>query len=251
MPLSDETKLSIHGYLLVELSRYIKENAGARQALVTKPFHARLLPALFNVALSERSFSTRSGSWWQQLARLVGRQYHERAELGYRVHGQLKPAASQHIDEILRQLNTPNARKPDRSTDIAEVCTVQAPGGDSVTLLADLFILTHDGEECYFEMKTPQPNKDTSMAMKRFVLRLAAMRMGHKAEAFAATAYNPFGDGEPYTWNYATQFLEVGADLLVGRSFWAKIGDESTYDELLEISEEVGKEISDLIAASA
>ena len=87
------------------------------------------------------------------------------------------------------------------------------------------------------------------MAMKRFILRLAAMKKGHRAEAFAATAYNPFGDGRPYTWNYAAQFLEVGSDILIGRDFWAKIGDQDTYDELLQISEEVGREITELIAA--
>lgn len=32
--------------------------------------------------------------------------------------------------------------------------------------------------------------------------------------------------------------------MLIGRSFWAKIGDDTTYDELLEISDAVGKQIT-------
>jgi Type II restriction endonuclease, TdeIII len=100
----------------------------------------------------------------------------------------------------------------------------------------------------YLEIKTPQPNKDTSAAMKKFILKVAAMRKGFPAEAYAATAYNPFGDSAPYTWNYAKQFLEIGEDMLIGRDFWAKIGDETTFDELLEIAASVGSEITELIA---
>jgi hypothetical protein len=245
MPLTPETKSAIHNYLLVEISRYVREGKAAEDPKDIKPFHARLLPALFDVPLSERSFSTRSGSWWQQIARLVGTQFHKTAVLGHRINGQIKPAALQHIDEIIRQLNTAGGgRKPSRSQDTAEVCTVQAPGGDSATEVADLFILTHDDRELYFEMKTTQPNKDTSKAMKRFILRVAAMRKGYPAIAYGATAYNPYGSEKPYKWSYALQFLEIGEDMLIGKDFWTLIGDESTYQELLEITEAVGLELS-------
>lgn len=128
--------------------------------------------------------------------------------------------------------------------DIHEVCTVQSPGGYTLTVQADLYILTHEDLEMYFEIKGATPNKDTSMAVKRFILRTSALLKGQSAEVYGATAYNPCGDGRPYTWNYARQFLEIGEDLLVGREFWAKIGDATTYDELLEISEAAGKQIT-------
>lgn len=247
--MTDATRQSIHAYLLGELTRYVRETKNATDNLDVKPFHARLLPSLFNVELSERSFSTRSGSWWQIIARHVGRQFHAEADNAHRLSGNIKPAALQHIDEIVRQLNDPAThRRPDRTQDIAEVLTVQSPGGENATVLADFYVKRHDGVEMYFEIKTPQPNKDTSMAMKRFILRIAAMRKDSLAEAYAATAYNPFGDGKPYTWNYAKQFLEIGQDILIGRDFWTKIGDEHTFDELLEVSESVGKQITELIA---
>jgi hypothetical protein len=249
MPLTDATRQAIHAYLLGELTRYVRETKNTTDNLDVKPFHARLLPSLFNVELSERSFSTRSGSWWQIIARHIGRQFHAESENAHRLTGHIKPAAMQHIDEILRQLNDPAShRRPERAQDIVEVLTVQSPGEDNATVLADFYIKKHDGPEMYFEIKTPQPNKDTSMAMKRFILKIAAMRKGRPAEAYAATAYNPFGDGKPYTWNYAKQFLEVGQDMLIGRDFWTKIGDEHTFDELLGVAETVGKEITELIA---
>jgi len=46
---------------------------------------------------------------------------------------------------------------------------------------------------------------------------------------------------------YALQFLELGTDLVVGRSFWEMIGDDQTYDELLKIAEEVGTAVAGLI----
>ncbi len=245
MPLTSETRNAIHNYLIGELTRYIRENELRAPVADEKPFHVRLLPALFKAHLSERSFSTRSGSWWQRISRLIGQQYHHEAKLQYRIEGHIKPAASQHIDEIIRQLNIAGQRRPDRQKDIKEVCTVQSPGGDTLAVQADLYILTHERKEMYFEIKTPQPNKDTSMAMKKFILRVAALRDGYAAEAYGATAYNPYGDGQPYTRNYAKQFLQIGEDFLIGRTFWTKIGDEKTYDELLEISEIVGKQITE------
>ncbi len=72
-------------------------------------------------------------------------------------------------------------------------------------------------------MKTVAPNKDNSKLMKGTILLIMALRQGHDAEAHAGMAYNPAGEGRSYTLypdsRYALQFLELGTDLLVGRSF--------------------------------
>jgi hypothetical protein len=64
-------------------------------------------------------------------------------------------------------------------------------------------------------------------------------------------AYNPAGEGQSYTLypdsRYAVQFLELGTDLVVGRSFWEMIGDGQTYEELLQIAEEVGTAVVQFI----
>lgn len=246
MPLSDQTKDAISAHLYKEISRYITESKLAKPiALESKPFHARLLPALFNFHLSERSFSTRSGSWFQEMARLVASQFHKNAQLGFTLKGEIQPAASSHITTLLEQMNKGVPKRlPDRSQDIEGVLTVQSAHGAAISVTADLHVLTYNGIELYFEMKTPLPNKDTCMAMKRFILQIAAIRKGHPAHAFAATAYNPIGEAAPYKWNYARQFLEIGQDMLIGRAFWEKIGDSTTYDELLTLSEEVGRRIT-------
>lgn len=197
--------------------------------------------------LSERSFSTRSGSWFQQMAVRVARQYHADARSPFLVEGELKPAAEAQIEEILAQLDAPSDRRvPNRAKDLADVLATQFPGGNTTRQRVDLYVQRYDGREMFFEMKTPGPNKDTSRTMKKAILSIMAMKKGEAAEAFAAMAYNPYdadGNGSPYSWNYALQFLELQADLLVARAFWSRLGDERTYDELLQISEEVGKEL--------
>src|ERR1017187_6523241 len=96
MALSPSGKQAIASHLQNVIPRYIRESAKVDPAIDTKPFHARLLPALFSVELSERSFSTRSGSWFQEIARLVAGQYHQHAQCGYTLNGHIQPAAAAH-----------------------------------------------------------------------------------------------------------------------------------------------------------
>ncbi len=64
-------------------------------------------------------------------------------------------------------------------------------------------------------------------------------------------AYNPAGENHSHVEypdsRYAVQFLELGTDLIVGRRFWTVIGEEQTYDELLQIAQEVGDETAVLL----
>jgi hypothetical protein len=244
VPLTQSTKSAIKTHLLKEVRRYLSEgNHAKNKVITTRPFQSRLLPELFAGGLSQQSFSTRLGSWFQVIGRLVAIQFHQSAQIGYSVSGEIQPAASSHITTLLDQMNKGRPKRvPSRQEDITQVLAVQSLGGVPIEVTADLFVRTHENEELYFEMKTPEPNKDTSMAMKRFILTTAAIRKGHMANAYAATAYNPYGDGKPYVRNYAQQFLEIGQDMLIGRTFWEKIGDLQTYDELLILAEEVGKE---------
>ncbi|MDP4198413.1 MAG: TdeIII family type II restriction endonuclease [Bacteroidota bacterium] len=245
MPLTETTRQAIHDYLLRQVTRFVQDNrATARQ----KPFHVRLLPILSEVKFSERSFSTRSGSWFQEMARLVASQFHRAATLGYSVTGRIQPAAEADIVAITELMDHGVPRRiPNRANDIARVLGVQDPGGVDRSIISDLFILRHDDSELYFEMKTPDPNKGQCKKMKHDILLISALRKGHSAEAYAAAAYNPNGDDAPYMNNYARQFLEIGQDLLVGRQFWSKIGDDQTYDELLEVAEAVGNEIRPIL----
>jgi hypothetical protein len=253
LPLTDLTRQQIKDYLQRELERYIREGLANSSVSERKPFHARLMPTLFGVPLSERSFSTRSGNWFQVMARLVASQFHQKAVNGHRVSGDIQPATETLIRDWVEQMKaagTDRAR-PNRQTDLARVLGNQFSGGVRRVVISDLFILTNDDRELYFEMKTVAPNLDTSEKMKRNILTISALRYQHSARAYASMAYNPAGEGHSYSEypdsRYALQFLELNEDLFVGRPFWTLIGDEDTYDELLEISEQVGHAVAHLL----
>jgi hypothetical protein len=207
----------------------------------TQPFHARLMPALFGTALSERSFSTRLGLWFQRMALLVARQFNRQAEMNYLVTGQLQPAAEAQITAIIAQMDGPPPKRiPNRQRDTTQVIGLQYQGGTTRQVRSDLFVMRADQSEVYFEMKTVKPNKNTFRDMKRDILTIMAMCYQQNAQAYAAMSYNPAGEKNVYTPDY-NEFLELGADLIVGRQFWNFIGDGQTYDELLEVAQEVGR----------
>jgi Type II restriction endonuclease, TdeIII len=252
LPLTDLTRQQIRDYLQREVERYIREGLANRSIVERQPFHARLMPTLFGTALSERSFSTRSGNWFQTMARMVASQYHKTATTGHWVAGEIQPAAETLIRDWVEQMKAAADRaKPNRQEDLRRVLSNQFPGGMRRRVKSDLFILTHDDQELYFEMKTIAPNLDTSEKMKRNILTISALRYQYRVNAHASMAYNPAGEGRSYSEypdsRYALQFLELNADLFVGRPFWTFIGDEQTYDELLEISEEVGHAAAHLL----
>jgi hypothetical protein len=247
LPLSQATGDAVRDFLYKEVSKFVKQQiSNVRE----KPFHVRLMPGLAEVRFSERSFSTRSGSWFQEIARIVATQFHAEVRLRFLVEGRIQAAATAHIDQITEAMDhSQPRRKPNRVEDIKEVLMVQSPGGADKSVRSDLFILRHDQSEMYFEMKTPDPNKGQCKRMKQDILLIMALRKGARVEAYAAAAYNPYGDDKQYRNNFVMQFLEIGKDMLVGRDFWTLIGDEKTYYELLEIAGVVGKDIEKLIAS--
>lgn len=239
--MSPKTRDQVKSYLNEQVIKYWDDSLGPSAAgEITRPLHSALSPTAMKFwgSASSHSFYTRTGSWWQNIARLIGAEYHAEALNGFSVSGQLSNAADAHISQIIENMNIGTPRtSPDRVSDTASVLTVQTGQGPSLSVVSDLYLLREDGTELYFEVKTPEPNKAHCMEMKRRILTIAALRKGHQAQAFAACAYNPYnasGSGIPYNWHYTSQSLEVGADWLVGRDFWSLIGEESTYQEIVE-----------------
>ena len=170
--------------------------------------------------------------------------------MNYLVKGRLQPAAEAQITAIIAQMDGPAPKaNPQPRTGYKPSNRIAVSRRDTRQVRSDLFILRADRSEVYFEMKTVKPNKNTFRDMKRDILMIMAMRNQGNAQAYAAMSYNPAGDGNLYVPDF-NEFLELGKDLMVGRPFWEFIGDEHTYDELLEISQEVGTATTPLIAAA-
>ncbi len=64
-----------------------------------------------------------------------------------------------------------------------------------------------------------------------------------------AMGYNPYGeDKSSYKWSFAVRHMDIRNQVLIGREFWDLLGGEGTYEELLDIYQQVGREkASDLL----
>jgi hypothetical protein len=139
--------------------------------------------------------------------------------------GQVKPTLEQMITAVL------NAR----CSDDLETKRVRA----------DLYIQTDDGIEYLFEIKSPKPNKGQCLEVIQRLLRFHLLRGSNRPQvnAYYAMPYNPYGvTKEKYKWSQALNYMPFEEAVVIGDEFWTIVGGQTTYEELLEIYLEVGRE---------
>lgn len=211
-----------------------------------KPFHESLIPdGLLTIAEFERSFSTRLGTTFEECARLIATSVHKKAERCYKVKGVVTPKAIKYIEEILSKIG--NGGMKVRYSDLVEKVvklTGIGPGIERCSI-ADLYIETKLGEELFFEIKSPKPNKGQCLEATGRLLQIQAITYSKypKVKTFYATAYNPYGlSKSDYNHNLVLEYMDIKQEVLIGKEFWDKIGGKGTYEDLLQIYQEVGKE---------
>ncbi|CUU11363.1 MAG: TdeIII family type II restriction endonuclease [Fimbriimonadales bacterium] len=262
-PINYKTQEQIKSYLRKFIEKLLSETKGddkkvshdstANKATL-KPFHAAVLPApLRGISELERKFSTRLGSTFEQCALFIARQYHRDARRNHKISAQVSKEAIDAIDAQVRNFER-MATKGQRLAFADMVNSVLAAGASSATQFleatADIYILTHNGNELFFEIKSPQPNKGQCLEVTQRLLRIHLIKGKPRPEvqAYFALPYNPYGHSrEDYQWNYAKNYAPFEDAVLIGAEFWNLIGGEGTYEALLAIYEEVGREFEQKI----
>jgi len=214
-----------------------------------QPFHAAIVPSeVLRISAFQRGFVTSLGTSFEECARLIALEHHQDAQRSYDVRGDISSDALIEIERQVSSFEHAVARKAQYpSLDRMIDSVLHANGsGESVarTYRADLYILSKDGDEYYFEMKSPKPNKDQCLAVTQRILRFHALRnqARPKVRGYFAMAYNPFGNSrEDYNWSIAKNYMPYDEGLLIGAEFWNVVGGATTYQELLEIYRYVGK----------
>lgn len=99
-----------------------------------------------------------------------------------------------------------------------------------------------NGNEVFFEMKTPKPNKEQCLNITRRHLWIHSIKKQSfpKTKTYYAMSYNPYGEGNKYKHSFSTKYMDVQNQVLIGKQFWDFLGYEGTYEELLEIFSKVG-----------
>jgi type II restriction enzyme len=217
-----------------------------------KPFHEKLFS---KDKIREASFfhscSTTIGvTLFQNIAYLIAKnnKNFKRVEKEFEVKGNLSDQVKSLIEDIIfdlgRKQDDPKKRVPNIKDEIKEVLSVSGHGNKS-SQIADLFLVDLKDNEIYIEIKTTKPNKGESEKIKRTLLKIVALR-NKPVKVLCGIPYNPY-EPEKFAWPLPLNYLKIGEDLLIGKEFWNFLGGDGTYEELLNVFEETGKELKEKI----
>lgn len=211
-----------------------------------KPFHESLLPdGILRITEFERSFSTKLGTTFEECARLIAKLVHKNAERGHRVRGVVTAKAIRRIEAITNEIES-GGMKSKYPNLVKEIVKFSESGDGAERMsIADLYVETKSGEEWFFEIKSPKPNKGQCLEATGRLLQIQAITHAKypRAKAFYATAYNPWGvEKSTYRHSFALNYMDLDNEVLIGKEFWDIIGGKGTYEEVLSIYQEVGRE---------
>jgi len=258
MMIMPETRMKIKGYLEGFIQGIILEHKESSDLKATdlrptktsspagdiKPFHEALLPhGILLVNEFERSFSTKLGTTFEECAKLIAQDRFAQAERGYKLTGKVSLKALRTIESIINDLGSKRMRSyPELIRKV-----LKSSGGKSVerTRIADLYLRDKEGNEIFMEIKSPKPNKGQCLEVTDRLLQVHAIRKQGppKVRTFYAMAYNPYGeDKSAYNHSFTLNYLDLKNQVLIGKEFWELVGGPGTFEEVLKIYREVGRE---------
>jgi len=203
-----------------------------------------LSEGILRISEFERSFSTKLGTTFAECARLIAKDHYAQAVREYRVEGKISRDAIRIIEALVDEIGTNGVARSYLDM-VVEVLAAKGPPEVARARRADLFLQDTSGNEIYFEIKSPQPNKGQCLEVADRLLTIHALRRAGPptVKTYYAMGYNPFGmEKASYNWSFATRYLDINNQVLIGKEFWDTLGGADTYEELLEIYREVGRE---------
>jgi len=256
--ISSTTRATIKGYLEGFIQAMIlehKQNAlGPTDIRPTrtfsadgdiKPFHEALLPnGILTINEFERSFSTKLGSSFEECARLIAKDIYSEAKRSYTIQGFVSPDAIRVIENAVNEIGRVGMKTSYLEL-VKQVVAVSQNPTIERKRIADLYLRDRDGNELFFEIKSPKPNKGQCLEVADRMLQIHAIKGvgAPKVRTYYAMAYNPYGDDKAhYKHSFALNYMDVNNQVLIGKEFWEMVGGRGTYEEVLEIYREVGRE---------
>lgn len=240
MALSNTQKEKIKELLTKTIEGKLKKYSRESKSM---PFLSMLMQDDEKVAAYSfiHSIATTLGmSLYEQLSVIIASENSEEAARNVKVGGKISIAQKNKISEICNTLREGGKSSIER--EIEEVLSSSSEGAKEQKdgNIAD-FYMKREGIEYYFEIKTVKPNIDVFNKSKVKLLEWVA-RKGKKIKPYLAFPYNPYAP-EPYTRFTIQNMMDYPHDFLVGEEYWDLLGGENTYNELIEITDTVGKEL--------
>lgn len=222
-----------------KLSNYARETS-------SMPFLAKIMQDSEKVAAYSfiHSIATTLGmSMYEQIAKIIALPNYDIVETGYDVEGTISNEENIVISQIMQEIKN-KTRVADKENEIKEIVGCKPNKGRTIRIRADLFLKKGDGEY-YIEIKTAKPNIDVFSKSKQKLLEWVALRK-KPIETILAIPYNPYHP-EQYSRFTIQGVLDEEKELYVAEKFWDLLGGKGTYEELLIIFDEIGKEFKNQI----
>jgi len=222
-----------------KLNKYVRETT-------SMPFLAKLMQDSEKVAAYSfiHSLATTLGmSIYEQVSKIVAEPYFDEVETGFDVQGEISNEENKIITKILQEIKNKSG-KADKEKEIKKILQCKKEDGRRIKVRADLFLKKGD-EEFYIEIKTAKPNIDVFAKSKEKLLQWVAIRK-KKVNTILAIPYNPYHP-EPYNRFTMQGYLDEEKELYVAEKFWEFLGGKGTYEKVLEIFDEIGKEFKEKI----
>jgi len=219
-----------------KLKRYTRETA-------SMPFLTRLMQDTEKVAAYSfiHSLATTLGmSIYEDVSKIIASETAKECFTKYDIGGVISKEQKSAIDEIMREIRNGD-RKVKSSEEIKEVLKASPKDGklQKDGRIADFYML-RDGVEHYFEIKTVKPNIDVFTKSKIKLLEWVARRR-KAVKVYLAFPYNPYHP-KPYERFTEQGVLEKGEEFLIGKEYWDFLGGKDTFEQLLILFDQVGKE---------
>jgi hypothetical protein len=222
-----------------KLSNYVRETS-------SMPFLAKMMQDSEKVAAYSfiHSIATTLGmSMYEQIAKIIASPNYDIVEIGYDVEGIISGEENLVISQIMQEIKN-KTRVANKEEEIKEILKCKSDKGRSIKIRADLF-LQKGADEYYIEIKTAKPNIDVFNKSKQKLLEWVALRK-KPIKTILAIPYNPYHP-EPYSRFTIQGVLDEEKELYVAEKFWDLLGGQGTYEELLILFDEIGKEFKDQI----
>lgn len=248
MALTKNLKIKVYEFLKEKILKKIEEYDLSDEDSA-KPFQYALFTKKGYLAKGFiHGCETALGNWHETIAKIIAKENFEVAKKlqgAEKLQGEITNEAQRTFENILSDLDSVT-REPNHKKESEEIYNASQGNKSSVnrTQTVDLYLKRNNGEEIYFEIKGPKPNKNEMRAAKRDLLEIYAMKAkeGKKVKIFLGMYYNPYAPQEYQRWT-CIKFFDKGRDFLIGKDFWDYLGGAGAFDDLVKIYEEVGEEI--------
>jgi transcriptional regulator len=224
-----------------KLRRYARETS-------SMPFLTRLIQNKENVAAYSfiHSIATTLGmSIYEDVSKIIAEEVAEECFTKYDIGGVISREQKLIIDDIIRKLRN-GEKHANHRHEVKLLLNASAKDGKAQKegRIAD-FYMQRANEEHYFEIKTAKPNIDVFTKSKTKLLEWVARRR-KPIKVFLAFPYNPYYP-QPYKRFTEQGLLEKGEEFLIGKEYWDFLGGKNTFEELLELFDNVGKNFEEKI----